>query len=398
MSLTDSLRSATYNPEAEKQMQVEREKAEKVRQEIQKWLDDYTKAYLDNFASKSYWPKWTLTTMDKLIKDTNKWLSSNSKATEVEYKAKLDALRKEAQSILEKNIYLFSISCYAKVMKFMIGEFERKKLLNAKERAQYKEYADEVEAFNTKLSKQTDPDFAEMKIFAAQFTKKVEDFSKPRGIWDQQDTLLRTAFFNPEKFEADFKTLETQAEAAQAVEDKKFSFQRFTKKVTGTAGSVIGSLLYLTFCLVIGMMAANQAIGREPKYRILYFIYGAIFAPFLVFYYIYLWFNDKSPKIYTMLPITQMKAETTIGKFLLFPFAYTEDKTARDLMVEFLTESAEMVGKKFDPKSLGSLGQQVETITENLKNLAADTKEAVEETAKAAEQALPKLNALRVNA
>jgi len=82
----------------------------------------------------------------------------------------------------------------------------------------------------------------------------------------------------------------------------------------------------------------------------------------------------------------------------MFPFFYKEDKPARDLLVEFLTQSAEAVGKPFDPKSLGSIGKQVEKVAENMKNLAAETKEGVEEAAKAAAEALPKLNQLRVNA
>ncbi len=86
-----------------------------------------------------------------------------------------------------------------------------------------------------------------------------------------------------------------------------------------------------------------------------------------------------------------MKAETTLGKIFLFPFAYSEDKSARDLLVEFMTQSAELVGKTFDASTLGTIGQQAETVAENLKNLTAETKEAVE-------QSLPKLNSLRVNA
>jgi 20S proteasome alpha/beta subunit len=82
----------------------------------------------------------------------------------------------------------------------------------------------------------------------------------------------------------------------------------------------------------------------------------------------------------------------------MFPFFYKEDKAARDLLVEFLTQSAEAVGKTFDSKTLGSIGSQVETVAENLKNLAAETKESVEEATKAAVAALPKINDLRVNA
>ncbi len=409
MSLTDSLRSATYNPEAEKAMAAEREKADKARKELQTWLDQYSKSYVDNFASKTYWPKWTLTTMDKFIKDAQKWLSSNLQASEQAYKSKLEELKKQEQQIRDINIHLFVTSCYVKVMKLMLQQFETKKLLNAKDRAQYKEYLDEIEAFDTKVSKQTNPELAELKVFVNQFSDKLKNFSEKRGISEQQSDLLRTAFANPEKFEKDVGVLEQQAEAVKAEEEKKFSFQRFTKKVGSTAKSVIGGLFYLMFCLTIGMLAANQAIGREPAYRILYFIYGAIFAPFLVFYYLYLWFNDKSPKIYTLLPLTQRVAETTIGRVFLFPFAYKEDKTARDLLVEFLTQSAEMVGKSFDPKSLGSIGQQVETVAENLKNLTSETASAAGEAAgKAAEDAaqaaakaaevLPSLNKLRVNA
>jgi hypothetical protein len=299
------------------------------------------------------------------------------------------------EEISQINQYLYVSQSFEKVMKFMLNEFEQKKLLTKADRKKYEEFYRQLKDYN---SSNRDPKLSDMKIFFDRFNQEVQTFSVQKGIWDSQQVLLQTAFQNPDKFEQDFGAIEQQAEAAKAEEDKKFSFQRFTKKVTGTATTVIGSLLYVVFCITIGMLAANQAIGREPAYRVLYFLYGAIFAPFLVFYYLYLWYNNKSPKIYTLLPITQTQAETTIGRFLLFPFAYKEDKPARDLLVEFLTQSAEAVGKSFDPKTLGSIGQQVETVAENLKNLATETKEGAEEAVKKAVEALPKLNELRVNA
>jgi hypothetical protein len=78
----------------------------------------------------------------------------------------------------------------------------------------------------------------------------------------------------------------------------------------------------------------------------------------------------------------------------MFPFTYKEDKDARELLVEFMTQSAEMVGKTFDAKSLGSIGHQAETVAENLKNLTTETAEAVKTVA----ASLPSLNQLRVNA
>jgi hypothetical protein len=384
--VADSLRSATYNPEAEKAIAADREKANAVRKQIQDNLDNFNKFFVE-VSSKSTTPKWTVKTMDSFIKEIQTWLTKNGDASEQVCKAKLEEIKKRGSEIIFLNMYLFVNESFEKVMKFMLTEFEQKKLLSKADREKYNEFYTELKNFN---ASNTNPKLVDTKIFTDKFGKEIETFSKQKGIWDRQQTLIQTAFSNPDKFEADFGAIEQQAQAAKAEEDKKFSFQRFTKKVTGTATTVIGSLFYVVFCFTIGMLAANQAIGREPAYRVLYFIYGAIFAPLLAIYYLYLWFNNKSPKIYTMLPLTQSMPETTIGKFFMFPFLYKEDKTARDLLVEFLTQSAEAVGKTFDPKTLGSIGNQVETVAENLKNLAAETKEGIEE-------ALPKLNQLRVN-
>jgi hypothetical protein len=393
-SLTSSVRSATYNPEAEKAMAVEREKANKVRKQIDDLLTELNKRYTD-VSSKSYTPKWTVQALDKLIKETQTWLQTNPEASEQATKAKLDEIKKQEEDIRNLGLYLYVSQSFEKVMKFMVSDIEKKKLLTAADRKKYEEFYTELKNFN---ASNTNPKFVDTKIFLDKFNRELETFSKQKGIWDQQSALFQTAFQNPDKFEQDFGAIEQQAEAAKAEEEKKFSFQRFTKRVTGTATAVISGLLYFVFCITIGMLAANQAIGREPVYRVLYFIYGAIFAPLLAIYYVYLWFNNKSPKIYTMLPLTQTPPETTIGKFFMFPFFYKEDKAARDLLVEFLTQSAEAVGKTFDSKTLGSIGSQVETVAENLKNLAAETKEGVEEATKAAVAALPKINDLRVNA
>lgn len=390
MSLADSLRSATYNPEAEKAMKEEQQKAAKVIKEIKDYLDTIDKSREELLANPGM-PQVAIKKMEQFTKDARKWITSNPRVTELEAKNKQEEIIKQGSELYTMNLALMVSSSAERVMTYLSNDFEQKKLLNSADRKTYAEMLDKLKKFN---ASNKNPTFDSLKEFGVPFARELESFSKSKGFYARQDELFRTALFNPKKFQEDMKGLETQQEEVKKLEDEKFSFQRFAKKVTATAGSVIGGLFYVMFCFVIGMLAANQAIGREPAYRILYFIYGAIFAPILAFYYIYLWFNDKAPKIYTLLPITQMVPETTIGRFLLFPFAYKEDKTARDLLVEFMTGSAEMVGKTFDSKSLGSIGQQVETVAENLKNLTTDAAEAA---TKAVEK-LPSLNSLRVNA
>lgn len=394
MSLTDSLRSATYNPEAEKAMKEEQEKVAKVIKDIKDYLDIMDKNRIENSAISTM-PQSGLKKMDQFIKDVRKWIVDNPRITELQAKNKQEEVVKQGTEIYTTNLNLMMYASIERVMSYLNTEFEQKKLLNAADRKTYAEFLEKLKQFNSSSSNHT---LEKIKEFEVSFGKDLESFSKSRGILDRQQELFRTAFGNPQKFDEDMKTLEGQQAEVKKLEDEKFSFQRFTKKVSSTAGSVIGALFYVMFCLVIGMLAANQAIGREPAYRILYFIYGMIFAPILAVYYIYLWFNNKAPKIYTLLPITQMVAETSIGRFFLFPFAYKEDKSARDLLVEFMTQSAEMVGKTFDPKSLGSIGKQVETVAENLKNLSAEAADAAAEVAKTAAESLPSLEKLRVNA
>ena len=389
-SLTNSVRSATYNPEAEKAMKEEREKAGKVITEMKAYADALDKNRQE-VASLPNIPSSGIKNLDQFTKDVRKWILDNPDVTEAIAKTKQEEFVKKGSELFTQNLGLMVSSSTERIMTYLNTDFEQKKLLNAADRKTYADMLDKLKKFN---ASNTNPTLESMKAFGEPFAKELESFSKAKGFNERQNDLLRTAYANPKKFEEDMKGLEGQQAAVKQEEAKDFSVKRFAGRVTSTATTVIGSLLYIVFCITIGMLAANQAIGREPAYRILYFIYGAIFAPFLVFYYIYLWFNDKSPKIYTLLPITQQTAETSIGRFFLFPFAYKEDKPARDLLVEFMTHSAEMVGKAFDAKSLGSIGQQIEAVTENLKNLTTDATTA----ATAAIESLPSLDKLRVNA
>jgi hypothetical protein len=67
-----------------------------------------------------------------------------------------------------------------------------------------------------------------------------------------------------------------------------------------------------------------------------------------------------------MLPITQTKADTSLGSFFLFPFYYQEDAAARKKLVAFLSECATLVGKTFDPSTLPPIPEATTSLTENI--------------------------------
>jgi hypothetical protein len=135
-----------------------------------------------------------------------------------------------------------------------------------------------------------------------------------------------------------------ELENQQKIEEESFRWKRLFASIFETAGKVIGTLFYIMLCLVAGSLAANDAIGRDRMYRVFYFIWGFLFAPFVLIYYLFRWFKGTSPYLYKLLPVTTTLAETSLGKFFTYPFYYIEDENARKKTEEFLSSLAEAIG------------------------------------------------------
>lgn len=87
---------------------------------------------------------------------------------------------------------------------------------------------------------------------------------------------------------------------------------------------LFGLLIFwlLALALIAGRMAACDAIDRSPLIRFLYFLYGTIFFPLVIPYYIYRYFKGTFPYTgYGLLPLY----EGTTTNILLRPFSYIAD-------------------------------------------------------------------------
>lgn len=109
--------------------------------------------------------------------------------------------------------------------------------------------------------------------------------------------------------------------------------------VADTAAKVFVGLLSFVLCLLAGSFAANFAMGRDAKYRILYFIFGALpqFAVFVLLYVILQRFRLGPGKIpwYALLPLTTTPATSRLGAIFLWPFLYSPDAGVAVLKEEF---------------------------------------------------------------
>jgi hypothetical protein len=78
----------------------------------------------------------------------------------------------------------------------------------------------------------------------------------------------------------------------------------------------------------------------------------------------------SAPNIYRMLPIFTTTAESTLGRFFLYPFTYTKDKAEFDAYVKYMTSAATLVGKKFTPPAFVETGPQLEAMKEAVEKIA----------------------------
>ncbi len=112
---------------------------------------------------------------------------------------------------------------------------------------------------------------------------------------------------------------------------------QFITGFTTTFNTFILPVLIVFLCSLAGSIAANDAIGRSPGIRLVYFIYGTIpiFSPLVLIYYIFRYFMKTYPVWYNFLPLTTWQPESSILKTLLTPFVYTEDANTQYMFQQF---------------------------------------------------------------
>jgi len=139
--------------------------------------------------------------------------------------------------------------------------------------------------------------------------------SQQRELQDQKDTAA-----------AEAKKAEDEKEAADLARRSEFKAGRALGDSANEILKIFGSLVLTMILLYAGHIAANEAIGYRNPFRLLSFLYGAIFF----FYVIPKSFYDtlylkKVKHFYTFLPLSTYVPTGNIESFFLTPFCYVED-------------------------------------------------------------------------
>lgn len=124
------------------------------------------------------------------------------------------------------------------------------------------------------------------------------------------------------------KQAEEDAKKQQDANYKKatYSTSQFVKDVVKYTTLSFMIFIIILFAVYTGHLAANDAIGRSIPYRILYFIYGALFCIGVAPYYLIQRLRGRSIKSYAILPIREGVVPSGIEGFFLSFISYLPDE------------------------------------------------------------------------
>lgn len=355
-TLTRGIDSATYNPEAEKAA-AQRDAAALPSKEKFKKLLTQVKAGVDALISKNTMSNTSLPKFNELIKTNTDLLMTTASAATWDQRSQL--LKDTEADLVASNEAILTLEYIARTGPLVIEDMDKKKKVPNEDFVKtMTSFFKDLSSYNSWIYTQKTIDLqTKVKSVKASLTQSVP-----------QPYLGLILDSRNSKIVSQNKSLN---DANQKAQDEQFNVFRLISSTRDIAIQVVTALFYTMICLVGGTLAANDAIGREVQYRILYFIYGFIFAPVVILYYLYRWFNSDAPYIYRMLPIFTTEAESTLARMFFYPFTYKEDKRALDAYAEFMKISAGIVGGSVEAKEKAeaAAAMRPDTIAGNMANL-----------------------------
>ena len=334
MSLTETLSrsidSATYNPAAEKAA-AERDASALLAKDKFKRLLTQVRGDIETLIANNTMATLALSKFNDLLKTNTALLTTTATAATWESKAQL--LKDTETDLNAYNTALLSLEYIARTGPAIVDDMASKT--------------------NEKTSPET---VTQLKVFFADLTKYTQQAATTKTI-DLQNKLSTVKASLAQSIKQPYlgliidpgqaaaaATTQKQTAAKQKVEAEQFNLFRLLSTTKDITIQVVQGLFYVMICLVAGTLAANDAIGREIQYRILYFIYGFIFGPVVILYYLFRWFNKDAPHIYRMLPIFTTEAKTSLGQLFFYPFTYAEDAYTKGKYADFMKASAALTG------------------------------------------------------
>ncbi len=295
MSLTrafnKAVNKATYDPELEKQLAAEREKAREIRGKLRTTLTAWSNKNRD-MVSKNEITTQGSTLATSLIQETTKWLQDTPDATQSELEDKTAEFLDKLTNIYNEDKSRLLFSNWLKSWEVIVANWQNQnkisedkakkiKDLLAKDKAWYEKNLNEsLETYKDRI----DSDQKEIFTIAGDPSLVTDAASQKKA---------------QEKSTKDLDELKAKADAEKKakedLEKSQFSLSRLWGKVYKGLGTAFLIALWIVFGLSGGSLLSNEAIARPVPYRILYFIFGFIFSIPVILFFIGRTFMGQPP-------------------------------------------------------------------------------------------------------
>jgi hypothetical protein len=309
----------------EKQSPEELEKLRQVRTDYQNTLSQIQKNTTANVNNKNTTPE-TGQKMLELLQGAQDWLAKNPNASISEVLAHKDATEVEWRRLDDTDTYKRLFRNIVNALPVISNDLQMKKKIDSTQQTKLNALAVQGNKWYKKKGETATPIEFDLEIrkLLDTITTIVPDNDIRNYIKAELD---KAAMMPSEELAGNIDAAEKSLKKRKG---QQVSVSEGISVIWKTAMSVFFSMLVISLCIMAGSFAANMAIGRDPPYRILYFLYGAIptFAPFVLLYGIYKRMRYGPFTIYSILPVSIEPATTRLGKILWFPFYWIPDEKA----------------------------------------------------------------------
>lgn len=299
--------SKEKNPEELKEIR-------QIRIEYQDYLNNIRSKVTADTNSKILTPESGILVLNQVQKGFD-WLKTNPNASFNEVLANYDSVQNECKRIISTDKPKREFSNFIKLIPVVAEKFYTDKKIDKTATNRLKEIASEAESWYRKnAATANEIQFSEQRL---QINTSLTEILPETVIRDEFKQVLESGLnYAPDDLQNIIVTTE------KAIQKKKDIIKDSKDGVTLVMDTALKTFLIgllLSFFILGGSLAANLAIGRDPIYRILYFIYGAVFFPVPILSAIYKRFTQGEFKMYSILPITLG------GEDSYSPFVWTSD-------------------------------------------------------------------------
>lgn len=285
---------ATYDPELEKQLAEERKTAREARTKFREQIDILRKKDGELIVENKLTPLGS-TQSAALFKTMNDWLAATPDATTEEILDKQQELTDKLSNIYSEDanrLYFYNI---LKVNDYFLTMF---KTNNAISDETYKKCKDILDREQKWLEKNPNESLQVYKEKIDKTSKELEEILKDPEAQKRLQAARNGVKLedNTKEIEAKKKEAERLAKAKEEKEKAEFKPDRLFKKVGGGIFAAFWIAILLAFAILGGSLAANEAVIRPMPFKVLYFIYGFLFFPVVILYFVARYFlYDRPP-------------------------------------------------------------------------------------------------------